>query len=533
MVDRLLNNFRTPWLACLILLTLLPWQAAAQIQEDLETYELKFSRGLVEFGKGHYEEAATLFSLALDAKPNDPEAGYHLGQALLRLNRLEEAEEMFADLLEANPDLGKAWLGLGMVKYNRGQYRDALTSLVEAERTLPNDPLVYYYQGLAHHELEEFDKAPGRFLRAMTLSPDLAPTAQYYSGVAYFRRGALDEARLAFEAALAAKPEGDQARIARELLAQVPSLDQPGPRRWSLSMNVGSEYDTNVVVLPGGTQPPGGSTGISRQKDYRTVLNASGDVRLLQTDAWAIGVAYGVYQSFHRTLSGFDVEDHSPRLYVERQFGSLRVSAQYIYNYTLVGRSPYLIEHTGQTVWSLTETNQTFTQFQFRYQNKDFQDGRFPMNSARDGKNWLVGMTQYLLFADGNGRARLGYTFDTDVTGGGSPDVAGEPGTQDNADWDYQGHRLSAGVELPPIYTLNLDLAFDFYRQNYANPNTNSINGLIKRRDNIYAFTGTLSRDVNKYLSAALQYSYTRDENNIAVFDYNRSIFSLLLSGTF
>ncbi len=507
--------------------------SASTAVEDSETYELKFSRALVEFGKERYDQAEIYFRQALAAKPNDLEASAYLGQALLRQGKLDEAETTFRDMIDVNPEAGKAWLGVGMVQYTKGQYKDALLSLKAAERFLPNDPLVYYYQGLAFHQLEDFDNSPGRFLRAMTLSPDLAPTAQYYSGVAYFRRGVMDEARTSFEAALASQPEGEQAKIARELLAQVPSLEQPSPRRWGVSANVGAEYDTNVVLLPGGTQPPGGSTGISRQKDYRTVLNANLDYRFVQDDKWTMGIAYGIYQSFHRTLSGFDVEDHSPRFFIERQFGPLRIAGQYIYNYTLVGRSPYLISHTGQTVWTLTETKNTFTQFQFRYQNKDFQDGRFLLNSARDGKNWLVGATQYLIFADGNGRARLGYTFDTDVTGGGSPVIAGLPGTPDNADWDYQGHRLSTGVELPPIYTLNLDLAFDFYRQNYSNPNTNSVNGLIKRRDNIYAFTGTLGRDVNKYVSAALQYSYTRDENNLQVFDYNRSIFALILTGTF
>jgi hypothetical protein len=57
-----------------------------------------------------------------------------------------------------------------------------------------------------------------------------------------------------------------------------------GPRKWSASFNLAAEYDTNVVVLPSGTSPPAGSTGISRQKDYRTVMNANLEYRALQTD---------------------------------------------------------------------------------------------------------------------------------------------------------------------------------------------------------------------------------------------------------
>ncbi|MBI4400873.1 MAG: tetratricopeptide repeat protein [Nitrospirae bacterium] len=507
--------------------------AGAQTPVDPEAYDLNISKGVVEFGKGHYEQAEALFTQALMAKPGDPDAQYYLGQTLIRTKKFTAAELIFRDMLQADPTSGRALLGLGISQYSLGHYRDALTSLTAAEKVLPDDPLVYFYQGLTYHELEDFEQSPGRFLRAMTLSPDLAPIAQYYSGVAYYRRGVLDEARIAFESAIALQPESEEAQAARELLAETPRAAPAGPRRWSLSFHVGSEWDSNVVLVPQGTQPPGGSTGISKQHDYRTVLSASGDFRAIQTETWTVGASYGIYQSFHRTLSGFDVEDHSPTFYVQHQVGPLRISLQYVYNYTLVGRSPYLISHAAQSLFTLTEGSRTFTQFQLRYQNKDFQDGRFPLNSARDGKNWLAGVTQYLLFADNKGRARVGYTYDTDNTGGGSPTVASPAGTLENADWAYTAHRISAGLEVPPIWTMNLDLAFDYYRQNYKNPNTFSVDGLTRRKDNIYAFTGTLSRNIAKNLSAALQYSYIRDQNNIDVFDYNRNIYSLILTWWF
>jgi Flp pilus assembly protein TadD len=512
------------------------WVQSATAQEiaDEEQYELNYSKGLKEFGAGDYEEAEGLFRAALEAKPGDSEATFYLGQTLLRLGEYGEAEEQFRRMLEADPKSGRAHLGLGIIYYNQKRYQDALASLRDAEKVLPDEPLVYYYQGLAYHELGEFEKSPGRFIKAMTLSPDLAPTAQYYSGVAFFRRGILDEARTAFEAAVALQPESEQARLARELLGQIPGPEQTGGRRkWSVSGNVGWEYDSNVVLLPIGTTPPGGSTGISRKHDYRTVISAGGEYRAIQTDRWVLGASYGFYQSFHSQLSGFDVEDQSPTVFAQHQMGPLRVSAQYVFNYTLVGRAPYLIAHAAQSVLTLTETNWTFSQLQLRYQDKDFQHGRFPLNSARDGKNWLAGLTQYLLFAENQGRFRFGYTFDYDNTGGGTPTVAGPAGIVENADWDYLGHRASVGLELPPILTFELDLAFDYYRQNYLNPNTNSVNGLIKRRDNVYAFTGALTRSLTSHFSVSLQYSYTRDECNLDVFDYNRSIMGILFSGWF
>jgi Flp pilus assembly protein TadD len=534
--------FRWCVVVCLIVsgeIVVLTPPAAAQ-SEDPEAYELYFSRAVLEFNNQRYAPAEALFREALKAKPDDQEARYYLGHTLIRTGKFEAAETVFRDMLAAGPRSGRAHLGAGIARFNRGRYQEALTDLEAAERIMPEDPVVQYYQGLIYHKLGRYELSPEKFLRAMAANPELAPTAHYYSGVAYYRRGMLEQARVEFEAVAALQPSSELARSAKDFLAQATAVEMapkeeaaPPQRRWKLSANVSAEWDSNVVLLPGGTQPPGGSTGISGKQDYRTVLNARAEFRPVQTDQWTVGTAYGIYQSFHRKLSGFDVEDHAPSVFVQHQRGSLQTSLQYGYEYIKVGRAPYLIANTVQPVFTLATGNRAFTQLQFRYQNKDFRDSLFPLNAARDGKNWLAGVTQYWLFADNKAIARIGYTYDTDRTGGGSPTVAPPPGTVANSDWAYKGHRLSAGVESPLIWAIKTGLAFDYYRQDYDNPNTFSSDQMTKRRDHIYAFTGNLNRALTEHFTLSAQYSYTRDQCNVSVFDYNRSIYSLTLSGSF
>lgn len=522
--------------ACLWLLFL--WTVPpAHAQEALEVYELNYSRGAMAFGLGHYEQAEQFFRAALEAKPDDPEANHYLGQSLLRRQHYAEAESVFRRMLALDASSGQAWLGLGIVQYHQKQYAEAKASLLAAEKAAPEDPLVHLFLGLVHHELGEFEAAPDRFQRAATLSPDLAPTAQYYSGVAHFRRGAYTEAKQTLEAAVAAAPEADYVAAAKDLLAQTPAeapkAEAPAPPSpWKISATGGMEYDTNVVLLPGGTSPPSGTTGISRQSDYRSVLSGSVDYRALQRDRFAGGMSYSIYQSFHSKLSGFDVEDHAPSAYVQYQDGPVNLSLQYIYNYTLVGRSPYLNANTALTTLTLSESDVAATVLQFRYMDKVFRDGRFLLNSSRNGKNWLVGLTQYVALGD-KGRAWLGYLFDTDVTGGGSPKVAGPPNQLENADWDYQGHHVTTGVEFPPVYTVALSLAFDWIHQQYLNPNSYAVDPTTKRRDNVYSFTGAASRDLTDQWSATFQYTYNRDDTNVDVFTYTRSIYSLMLNAAF
>ncbi len=503
----------------------------AQPTPASETYDFTVSKGLLEFGKGRYEVAASLFRKALEARPHDMRARELLGQALLRLERYGEAEQIFAQLVAEHPQYEEALLGLGLSQLKQQDYESARKNLDLAAAASPYNPLIFYYQGLTHLGLGSFEEAPALFARAMALSPDLSGPARYYTGVAYYELGRIQEAQREFKAALAfGDPESELSRSARAFLTER-AAHQRGPRRWELSFQVSEQYDDNVVLLPLGTQPSP-ETGISRKDDYLTTLYARGAFRVVQTDAWSIGTSYAFYQSFHRTLSGFDVESHSPSGYVQHRMGRVFARIQYEYGYVKVGRAPFLIANGVQPTVTIVEGENLFTQLRFQYQNKDFQHGRFPSNSARDGKNWLAGVAQYLFFGNGDGNVRLGYTFDTDRTGGGRPSFA-VPGVQTNADWAYHGHRLFAGLELPALLTIKPSVAFDYYWQQYDNPSSFAPNGMTRRKDEILFVAAALRRELGEVFTLSFEYNYTRDQSNLAVFDYARNLLGVTLAAQF
>jgi tetratricopeptide (TPR) repeat protein len=499
---------------------------------EAQQYELTLSKGLVKFGKGEYADAEALFRQALQLKPGDPEATEHLAQTLIRLKRYGEAEELFSKIAAQQPS-GETLLGLAIAQYYQEKHSDALESLERAERLIPDHPLVHFYRGLALNKLGRFEQAATAFDRAILLSPDLAPEGHYQRGLARYGLGMVDEARAEFRAIVSTQPESELARSARRFLGEIRAPVTPGLKRWNLDLALSGQYDSNVVLLPLGVQPPGGPTGISRKDDFRAVIYGRGEYRPIQTDLWTVGLSYGFYRSFHRRLHGFDVEDHTPGISVTRRFGnSAEFSLQYVYDYVTVGHSPFLISHAVHPVLTVRESDRLFTQLHAQYQNKDFQHGKFETNSVRDGKNWLAGFTQYVLYANRAGHIRLGYFFDTDRTGGGSPSAPVAPQTT-NADWAYTGHRLTTGLGLPAVWTIKTDLSFDYYRQNYDNPNSFSADRRTARRDNIYIFTATASKELTSWLNLAFEYNYTRDQNNIQVFDYARSVYSLMLAGHF
>src|SRR5437867_356614 len=317
-----------------------------------ETYDLNFSKGLAEFESRRYDSAEKFFRKALEAKPGDPQATFYLGQTLTRAQKYGEAEAVFRKLLQMQPGSGRAYLGLGIVLYNQERYREALDSLALAEKASPNEALVYYYQGLSHFKLAAYQQMPPRFLRAMTLGPDLSSSAHYYSGLAYYQQGILDEARAEFEEAQILQPESEFGKSAAAYLEQIKTGAPIQQRkRWDLTFSVSSQWDDNVVLLPSGFSPPAGSTGISRSSDYRTALYLRGEARAFEQGPFVAGASYALYQSFHRTLSAFDVESHTPTVFVQHTTGHVRVGYTYD-KYITAGKDVSLAGTASAADWA-------------------------------------------------------------------------------------------------------------------------------------------------------------------------------------
>jgi tetratricopeptide (TPR) repeat protein len=490
-------------------------------------YDFELAKGVSSYNQGRYGEAESHLKAALNLKPGDQATTYYLGLTSLRLQRYREAEERFREVLKKRPDDARARLGVGMALYHQDRYRDASTELTIAERTLKDDPLLYYYAGLAAANQQSYEQASEKFVRAGKLDPELGNDAHYQRGLTLHSQRQYQQATAEFKSAV----EGAQpATPPSAAPAATPSVQQPS-KRWSANYGLSLQYDSNVVLLPGGSALP---NNISHKDDFVTALNGYAEYRFLQTDNWTIGAGGGLFGNLHARLSDFNVFDFAPTLYVQRRLGSAQLRLQYTLDYVTVGGDAYLLSNAIQPTLTIPESDRTYTQAFFRYQNKDFKAFRddqlaAPVNQTRDANNFMLGAMQYWKLFNDRGYVRAGYTFDTDQTGGGETAQFGVP---TKGDWAYTGHRLSAGAAYQPLAATTVQLAFDYYRQNYSNANSFSPD-LAERRDNIYQLTGTAVRDIRSWLWLAFQYSYTRDQSNVDVFDYSRHIISLTVGGSF
>lgn len=495
-----------------LLSTIFIQESFSQERLPSKNYDLYISKGIIEFDAGKYDKAKTEIEKALEERHDDPDGNYYLGLIYLELGRLKDAEDRLKRVIELEPSYQGAHYQLGIVYYKQGAYNDALTAFSDAEKREPPRGMIYYYQGLIYHKQGNYDKTPPLFLKAVTLVPEVALTSHYYSALSYYKRGDFEDAEEEFNETVRLEPDSDIARSSRKYLEEIGKA-QKGSKRWDLSLSLSLQYDTNVVLEPDESTL---AAQIARNQDTRSVAFLRGGYQLLKGDSWNVGAGYSFYSSLHHELSEFNTLSHDLLIYGDYTWQRYQARIQYDFNSVSVNNNRYLVSHSINPFINISERDRYITQISYRYQLKDFLDtAQFTVNSERDGTNNSAGLTQFIFFQGKNGNLRIGYFLDSDST--------------DGPDWDYDGHRILFGLGFPVIKEIKLDLLAEYNIKGYKNPNSLSPEG-DKRDDALTTYTIGISRDFKDYLTAGIQYLYSRNDSNIAIFEYNRNIYSFTIA---
>jgi tetratricopeptide (TPR) repeat protein len=130
--------------------------------------------GLLSFDKGHYDLAIEWISRAIRQNPT-AEYLQHLGEALLRLKRYDEALKAFDKAIQFQPDSAELWRSLGnvLLQLNRGN-----EALLSYQRALQFDPRDFESAGKAAVQLHlqgRWEEALAHFNICEALQPNHAP----------------------------------------------------------------------------------------------------------------------------------------------------------------------------------------------------------------------------------------------------------------------------------------------------------------------------------------------------------------------
>ncbi|MFZ2302848.1 MAG: tetratricopeptide repeat protein [Gallionella sp.] len=150
----------------------------------------------------------SLFALrkATEFLPGDPEAHYNLGNALLVLNRLDEAEACYRQALKIRPDDADTCFNLGNALRGLRRLDEAVTSYRHALEIKPSYAEAYSNLGNTLMESGRPHEAEASYRRALQIKPQHA-AAHFNLGNLLHEQGRLHEAEASYRLALQARPD--------------------------------------------------------------------------------------------------------------------------------------------------------------------------------------------------------------------------------------------------------------------------------------------------------------------------------------
>jgi Flp pilus assembly protein TadD len=155
--------------------------------------------------RGRLDEAVSHFRTALEIRPDYAEVHNSLGSALATGGRLDEAISHFRRASEIWPGFAGAHVNLALALAARGRLDEAIRHFQRASEIWPTSAEVHVNLGVALAARGRLDEAISEYGKALKIRPDFAE-AHNHLGSALAGRGRLDEAIAQFRRAVAIRP---------------------------------------------------------------------------------------------------------------------------------------------------------------------------------------------------------------------------------------------------------------------------------------------------------------------------------------
>ncbi|MEH2289745.1 tetratricopeptide repeat protein [Nostoc sp.] len=117
-------------------------------------------------------EAEKLYSQVLEKQPDNPEALYGLGMLAQQMGQLQTAEQWLSAASQVQPDSVKTWFSLGNLYLVQEQFPEAEKAYRQALVLLPNSLPIYNNLGYTLQQQGLFEEAVNYYQKALRLKPD-------------------------------------------------------------------------------------------------------------------------------------------------------------------------------------------------------------------------------------------------------------------------------------------------------------------------------------------------------------------------
>jgi len=146
------------------------WTEAEPITvEPPQPREVTYEEAESVFFERRYDEAAELFALYSEVRPENPWGYYMLGLSAWKAGDYDGAEAALERALELDPRHGKSWLNLARVYLDTGRPEEALAKIDEMLALDPRSSVAFRLKGRAYHQLASLDEAIDAYREAILI----------------------------------------------------------------------------------------------------------------------------------------------------------------------------------------------------------------------------------------------------------------------------------------------------------------------------------------------------------------------------
>lgn len=166
--------------------------------------QVYFLRDRLELSEKHFRRAISLSPKYSDARNN-------LGRLLIEKGDYKNAEKEINAVIDdlTYPSPQKAYINLGLAKFNQKQYSQAQEAFAKVLEMAKDDCVANNYFGRTFFELKDYPRAAESLDRAIGFCQrSLFDEPHYYSALAYYRMGERSRAIARFEELIKYYPSG-------------------------------------------------------------------------------------------------------------------------------------------------------------------------------------------------------------------------------------------------------------------------------------------------------------------------------------
>ncbi len=180
------------------------------IKVNPENFVAQNNLGNALLAMNRIDEAVIHYTKAIDISPDFPEPNYNLGVLYLRQKNPDKALGFLKRSIRLNPRDSDAYLSLGMLYLEKGSADEAVSNFLDSQRLSPDNPEVCFNLGMAYYRKGDLDTAIGYFSQTVKIDPQYAE-AHYNLGVIHINEMKIQEAVDQFSRTITLNPRHKQA----------------------------------------------------------------------------------------------------------------------------------------------------------------------------------------------------------------------------------------------------------------------------------------------------------------------------------